>query len=1137
MKNAVVFSLLLPLWCSTSVSADDQVLNIPAKTKVTETTTTLSHTYPDGVSFAADTSVLAITQDSSGPSYDGPISGPGTLEINTLPAAIISLLGAGTTYTGDTQVNSGTLSTFAETVSKSFNFIGKHANLTLSLGNEVTFPGGISGEGSLTVTGGGKLTLVIDPNSPRNYNYSGGTTIEGSTLIGSVNVSSDKDSIGTIPATGSINLSERGIITFEQPSTATKGIFSGNITGEGKVIVGGQQPLTLTSTNNTYSEGTVIGDVRPPRGQLIGTADLIQDGNVITPGSLQGNIDIYSGTLTFNQQGSTEILAYRFSGNISNTSDFPNSVIIQGNTGPFILNLAGTNSYNGATTVNTNATLQGALPNSTINLAVTGATYDLNGANQTIGGVEGITNTFVNLGSATLTVGGNNAATTFSGTIQDTGLGGSLIKTGSGNLTLTNPTSYTGTTTIAEGTLTLNPVSSGLTSNIITNGILNFMPTVQGLVVYNGDISGTGSVGVESTVGPFTLNLAGRNSYTGSTTIGTNTTLQAKLPKSTSLILNAGGATFDLNNSNQTVAVLNGNTGTFVNLGANTFTVDGNTSPSTFSGVIQDNGMGGHLVKRGSQNLTLGTPPTYSGSTTIDGGSLTGQLPMNTPLIVNNGTFEMVVSQIFTTLEGKGGNIILGNSSTPYNLTVLGDSSLTKHTFAGSITGGGQLTLGSGTTTGVLELTGISNTYTGNTSVFAGSTLIGSADSFPPTSSITNSGKLIFNQSTEGTYAGIIAGAGSVEVTGGGKLTLTAIGNSYKRMTINQGTTLIGNINTLSPAPISVDDSKSTLVFSQDFSGTFSNDITGKGSLHLQGGGSLTLAGKNTYKGDTTIANDGSNLIVTINETSSSLPLTSNVIDNGTLTFNQPQSGTFTFGGNIKGLGEVVIIGPGTVNLTGTNNFQGGTITQNGGNLTGNTESISGNITNNGSVTFNQTTAGTYAGKISGAGSLIKDGGGRLALTGVSPLTGPTTIKKGILAVNGSLESSLVTVAQEGILKGSGTVGGVHLKGTVAPGNSIGTLKIRNDFIMEPTGTYEVEITPHAIKPRNSDHLMIGGKANLAGTLHVKVLGGTREDVKNKSFMCLGAKKGRFGEFSNLISDDRLKYKVIYLTKGIEVFV
>ena len=74
--------------------------------------------------------------------------------------------------------------------------------------------------------------------------------------------------------------------------------------------------------------------------------------------------------------------------------------------------------------------------------------------------------------------------------------------------------------------------------------------------------------------------------------------------------------------------------------------------------------------------------------------------------------------------------------------------------------------------------------------------------------------------------------------------------------------------------------------------------------------------------------------------------------------------------------------------------------------LQGNSASLQGNILNNASVVFNQSGTGTYAGVISGTGSMTLQGGGVLSLTGNNTYTAATTVNASTLSVNGSLASA-----------------------------------------------------------------------------------------------------------------------------------
>lgn len=160
------------------------------------------------------------------------------------------------------------------------------------------------------------------------------------------------------------------------------------------------------------------------------------------------------------------------------------------------LTLTGANTYTGATTIEAGAlALQGtgSIASSSA-LGFTGASlFDVSGVaagNTQIGTLSGVAGSKIVLGATDLTI--NHAANgTFAGVVEGTG---GVEKSGIGILTLTGDNTYTGTTTIAQGTLSLGDggTSGSVAGNIVNNNALLAFNRSDD-VTYAGILSGSGA--------------------------------------------------------------------------------------------------------------------------------------------------------------------------------------------------------------------------------------------------------------------------------------------------------------------------------------------------------------------------------------------------------------------------------------------------------------------------------------------------------------------------------------------------------------------------------------------------------------------------------------------------------------------
>lgn len=336
----------------------------------------------------------------------------------------------------------------------------------------------------------------------------------------------------------------------------------------------------------------------------------------------------------------------------------------------------------------------------TINLAVSAAsTAALN-----IGGAVGDAATAAGtLDAALVQFGAGTGAVNFNHTDSayqfDTMIAGNgtVNQTGPGTTMLTASNTYTGGTTISDGTLQLGNggISGSITGDIADAGTLAFDRSDAALTLA-GVISGTGAV---RQIGSGTTTLTGNNTYTGATTIIAGTLAlggDGAISKSSGVEDNG---TFDISaitGSSTSITTLSGNG--LVELGGATLNLS--AAHDTFAGSVQ--GSGGLSLSSGTETLTGNN--TYTGGTTISDGTLQ---------LGDGGTSGSVVGAII-----NNGTLAIDRSDA---------------VSLGAITGtGGIDQIGSGTTT----LAG-NNSYTGATRVVAGTLTAGAAQAFSATSATT----------------------------------------------------------------------------------------------------------------------------------------------------------------------------------------------------------------------------------------------------------------------------------------------------------------------------------------------------------------------------------------------------------------
>ncbi|MEE9889472.1 MAG: autotransporter domain-containing protein [Stenotrophomonas geniculata] len=228
---------------------------------------------------------------------------------------------------------------------------------------------------------------------------------------------------------------------------------------------------------------------------------------------------------------------------------------------------------------------------------------------------------------------------------------------------------------------------------------------------------------------------------------------------------------------------------------------------------------------------------------------------------------------------------------------------------------------------------------------------------------------------------------------------------------------------------------------------------------------------------------------------------------------------------NISGPGKLTKSGIGWLRLSGDNTFNGAVLRE-------------GTLELNGSNTL-ASAVDVQGGHFLLNGSLVST-----ALTttgGVSTVTASGVLKNSNLQVNGGVVSfngrqlgGITTVGSKGLLQGVGTLGNTRVDGTIAPGNSIGTLTINGNYVQGASGTYMAELAPGG----RADRLHVTGTASLDGKLTALPEPGVY--YLGEQFNVLRADGGISGQFKNAdfsAFSPFLKFTVAYAAKGLRIDV
>lgn len=774
-----------------SVNSATSVFNISAITPAGTTIGDLSGVASSSVTLGAK--ALTFGTATASTTFAGVISGAGGSIVKQ--GSGTAIFSGVNTYTGGTTINAGTLSISANT------------NLGDAVGN-LTFGGGTL----QTTTGSFTIGRAISLATAGTFEVVGVTTTLSGVISGP---------LGTLTKTGTGTLSlTNGANTYTGLTTVNDGTLiygaNGCIFAENSVVVGSGITSPVFSIEATMTAPNAIHVTINPLSTMIGTS-----GTAIELISLlgSGTLDLGVGTRNINvAPTAVDLFPGRITGGVLDASTDPTTGNRLTKSGTSTLTLTSSTSdfvsrtfvANGVLEVQNGSALGAAGANSGVYIrnATGPATLEINSS------ITLLKTVFLN----GIGFGGNGALRSSSGS-----------NTVSDNVTIgwtgTGEAAADASIQVDAGSLTLSAVVSG-SNNLSKTGVgtltfgggapntlLGTTTVNNGLLVLNKNNPGGGVIALNA---PLVINPSG--------------TCQLGAPNQildTTTVTIAGG-TFDMNSNAETIGVLTFNSGTLIQGALLSLTDTTNTT------------------------LMMGTGTTVPGSITFT--STGGMTVADSTTIAGTVTFGGAGSVIYTgTLSTStlSGNVDLGSFGHTFNIN--NGAASTDMLLSGAISGvGGSITKSTGT--GTLEFSGsTSNTYTGLTTISAGTLLLNKSvlnGAIPGNVTINVGGTLLLGTSEQ------ISGS-SVVTLSGGTWNMAGFNETIGQLVFSSGNfTQGGGTLTLNSG------TNTSLVM--DSSTTISGPLAFNGASGITMGDATTIAGSVIFNGAGDIVYNGTTTAATI---------------------------------------------------------------------------------------------------------------------------------------------------------------------------------------------------------------------------------------------------------------------------------